>query len=435
MPSAIKVEGLSKRYRLGTIGYGTLTHDLQSLWARLRGKADPNAELKLEVQAGGSDKKSNWALKDVSFEVEQGDVLGVIGKNGAGKSTLLKILSRITTPTTGTARIKGRLASLLEVGTGFHPELTGRENIYLNGTILGMTRREITRRLEEIIAFSGVEKYIDTPVKRYSSGMHVRLGFAVAAHLEPEILIVDEVLAVGDIEFQKKCLGKMQSIGRTGRTILFVSHNTESILALCSRAILLESGSLASSGGAASVVKEYLSKRGSSAGEAVWTDIAQAPGNERVRLMAVRVRDDKGKACTGFRYEDSLVIELDYRCLIPGSRLYPVVIVRDMSGRTVATSVNFPPLSEETDPYYRKELNVGDYRAHCRFPAYLFNTGEYVVDALINESPGRHGGAYGLEVLRFSVSDPVGMKEHFLGEWQGVVRPRVHWVTRGLESA
>ncbi len=242
--TVIQVERLSKRYRLGTIGTGTLSHDLNRWWARVRGRPDPAAKIGQGRKA--DDEDFVWALRDVSFEVNRGEVLGIIGRNGAGKSTLLKILSRVTAPTAGEVRIRGRIASLLEVGTGFHPELTGRENIFLNGAILGMNKAEILRKFDEIVAFSEVEKFIDTPVKRYSSGMYVRLAFAVAAHLEPEILIVDEVLAVGDAEFQKKCLGKMGEAAGRGRTVLFVSHNMHAISELCTRVILMEGGRIVS---------------------------------------------------------------------------------------------------------------------------------------------------------------------------------------------
>lgn len=248
MSVVIKAENLGKQYRLGTVGTGTLGHDLNRWWARVRGKEDPFLTL---GETNDRTQKSNsnlvWALKDVSFDVQQGEVLGIIGKNGAGKSTLLKILSRTTTPTTGSFKVKGRIASLLEVGTGFHPELTGRENIFLNGAILGMRKHEIKSKFDEIVDFSGVERYIDTPVKRYSSGMYVRLAFAVAAHLEPEILIVDEVLAVGDLEFQKKCLGKMKDVSvNEGRTVLFVSHNMAALQNLCNKGLLLKHGTVVS---------------------------------------------------------------------------------------------------------------------------------------------------------------------------------------------
>src|ERR1700741_2136106 len=241
--TVIKVENVSKQYRLGMVGRGTIANDLTKWWAKVRGKEDPFlaiGEANDRTQKGNSDYV--WALKDINFEVKRGEVLGIIGKNGAGKSTLLKILSQVTMPTTGEIKVKGRIASLLEVGTGFNPDLTGRDNIFLNGAILGMTKQEIKNKFDEIIDFSGVERYIDTPVKRYSSGMYVRLAFAVAAHLEPEILIVDEVLAVGDAEFQKKCLGKMKDVSGQGRTVLFVSHNMSAIRQLCTRALLLEDG-------------------------------------------------------------------------------------------------------------------------------------------------------------------------------------------------
>ncbi|WP_338791046.1 ABC transporter ATP-binding protein [Bernardetia sp. MNP-M8] len=256
----IKATDISKQYRLGLVGSGTLRDDAARFWAKIRGKEDPTLKI---GQTNDRTQKSNsdyvWALKDINFEVQQGEILGIIGKNGAGKSTLLKILSKITAPTTGSIKIKGRIASLLEVGTGFHGELTGRENIYLNGAVLGMSRREVTRKLDEIVDFAGVEKYMDTPVKRYSSGMTVRLGFAVAAHLDPDILVVDEVLAVGDAEFQKKAIGKMQDVSnQEGRTILFVSHNMNSINTLCTKAMLLEQGTIKHIGDTQKMVDYYL---------------------------------------------------------------------------------------------------------------------------------------------------------------------------------
>jgi lipopolysaccharide transport system ATP-binding protein len=260
MSKVIKVENLSKAYQLGDFGTGTISRDLERFWARIRGKEDPFlriGEVNDCTVKGVSDIV--WSLKDINFEVNQGDAVGIIGRNGAGKSTLLKVLSRVTSPTTGSVKVKGRIASLLEVGTGFHPELTGRENIYLNGAILGMRKHEIKRKFDEIVDFSGVERYIDTPVKRYSSGMYVRLAFAVAAHLESEILIVDEVLAVGDAEFQKKCLGKMGDIsGGEGRTVLFVSHNIKAIQTLCKSGIYLKDGLLKNIGTVNTIVDNYL---------------------------------------------------------------------------------------------------------------------------------------------------------------------------------
>jgi ABC-type polysaccharide/polyol phosphate transport system ATPase subunit len=262
MSIVIKVEDISKQYRLGKVGTGTLSHDLNRWWHRVRGKEDPFLKIgEINDRTVRGSSEYVWALRGVNFEIPQGEAVGIIGRNGAGKSTLLKILSRTTAPTTGNAKIKGRVASLLEVGTGFHPELSGRDNIYLNGAILGMTRKEITQKFDEIVDFSGVERYIDTPVKRYSSGMYVRLAFAVAAHLESEILIVDEVLAVGDAEFQKKCLGKMGEVSQgEGRTVLFVSHNLASIKELCQKSILLNMGSIEEIGSTNSIVRKYLHK-------------------------------------------------------------------------------------------------------------------------------------------------------------------------------
>lgn len=259
MGKAIKVENLSKAYQLGDFGTGTISRDLERYWAKLWGKEDPFLKIgEINDRTSKGESDIVWSLKDINFEIEQGDAVGIIGRNGAGKSTLLKILSRVTSPTTGSIKVKGRIASLLEVGTGFHPELTGRENIYLNGAILGMRKAEIKRKFDEIVAFSGVERYIDTPVKRYSSGMYVRLAFAVAAHLESEILIVDEVLAVGDAEFQKKCLGKMNDISKgEGRTVLFVSHNMPSVAQLCKNCIVLNSGSVAASGRSDDMIRHY----------------------------------------------------------------------------------------------------------------------------------------------------------------------------------
>jgi lipopolysaccharide transport system ATP-binding protein len=255
MSTVIEVENLSKFYRLGSVNTGTLSDDLRRAWAKLRGKPDPT--LKIGQEENNNGDGHIWALQDISFEVEQGEALGIIGRNGAGKSTLLKILSRITAPTAGECRIKGRIASLLEIGTGFHPELTGRENVFHNGAILGMTKGEIRGKLDEIIAFAEVGKYIDTPVKRYSSGMYVRLAFSVAAHMEPEILILDEVLAVGDTQFQKKCFGKMGDVLKEGRTVLFVSHSMDDIQSFCQKAMLLDKGKLVQYGPVNQIISNF----------------------------------------------------------------------------------------------------------------------------------------------------------------------------------
>ena len=311
MSTVLKVENVSKMYRLGTVGTGTLSHDLNRLWARVRGKDDPALKIGTandRTQSGGG--KHVWALKDINLEVEQGEILGIIGRNGAGKSTLLKLLSRVTAPTTGSIKARGRIASLLEVGTGFHPELTGRENVYLNGAIMGMTRPEIKKRLDEIVEFSGCAKYIDTPVKRYSSGMTVRLGFAVAAHLESEILIVDEVLAVGDFDFQKRCITKMREISSgAGRTVLFVSHNLSSIRNLCSKATLLAQGGIQETGDVDEVLSAY-SKPNANHGLKIEDD-----GERGFRFTSLWLEDDTGAPLGRLVFSgQSCKVVFEYEC-------------------------------------------------------------------------------------------------------------------------
>ncbi len=286
MSTVIRVENLSKSYRLGQISGGTLSEDLNRWWARARGRPDPYLKIG-QADHGNRRGEYIWALKDVSFQVQQGEVLGIIGRNGAGKSTLLKILSRVTAPTSGLVKVKGRIASLLEVGTGFHPDLTGRENIYLNGAILGMRRDEVRRKFDEIVAFAEIEKFIDTPVKRYSSGMYVRLAFAVAAHLDPEILVVDEVLAVGDATFQKKCLGKMGDVAKMGRTILFVSHNLTAVENLCPKTLLLRQGRAEYLGETPESIAHYLN-----VGREKWypseIDLSRHPGRRKECKPVIR---------------------------------------------------------------------------------------------------------------------------------------------------
>jgi lipopolysaccharide transport system ATP-binding protein len=308
----IKVEHVSKLYRLGEIGTGMISHDIKRWWAMKRGKEDPFAVIGTENnRAVKSDSKYSWALKDIDFEVHQGDVLGIIGKNGAGKSTLLKILSRITTPTEGAIKVKGRIASLLEVGTGFHPELTGRENIYLNGAILGMTKKEINRKFDDIVEFSGVARYIDTPVKRYSSGMTVRLGFAVAAYLESEILVVDEVLAVGDAEFQKKAIGKMKDVSSDGRTVLFVSHNMPSMKALCNKGLLLKNGTVDFSSDINKTIDRYLTADSDmSLSGIIPDDMERQYGTDEARFRKVILKDEKGELKNEFYYRSNIVVEV-----------------------------------------------------------------------------------------------------------------------------
>lgn len=305
----LKVENVSKQYRLGQLGTGTISHDLNRAWAKLRGKEDPYLKIgdtNDRSQAGGSDYV--WSLKDINFEVKQGEVLGIIGKNGAGKSTLLKILSQVTKPTTGQVKVKGRIAALLEVGTGFHPELSGRENIFLNGAILGMTKTEIKSKLDEIVDFSGVAKYLDTPVKRYSSGMMVRLGFAVAAHLEPEILIVDEVLAVGDAEFQKKCLGKMKDVAGQGRTVLFVSHNMGAVSALCNTGMVLGNGEIKFTESVDKCLNFYTSL-GSHLSDSTYID-EKCLNNT---IHKIQISSIKGEAVSNFQFNEKVIIRFIFQ--------------------------------------------------------------------------------------------------------------------------
>jgi lipopolysaccharide transport system ATP-binding protein len=312
MTVAIKIENLSKQYRLGLVSTRTLSHDLNRWWqTTIRGKEDPYLRIgEVNDRATRGDGEYVWALRDINLEVEQGEVLGIIGKNGAGKSTLLKILSKVTAPTTGTIKTKGRIASLLEVGTGFHYEMTGRENIYMNGAIMGMSKAEINRKLDEIIDFAGVERYIDTPVKRYSSGMIVRLGFAVAAHLEPEILVVDEVLAVGDAEFQKKAIGKMQDISHgQGRTVLFVSHNMASVLNLCNTGMLLKDGKIFKIDSSNKIVEEYLL----SLEEDLVQTCTRRFGNKKVEIMDYSLSNATGKLIHQFFMGDDILVNLSIK--------------------------------------------------------------------------------------------------------------------------
>ena len=320
---AIIVENLYKQYQLGQVSTGTVAHDFNRWLHKIRGKEDPYEKITGE---NSREEKGNskyvWAIEDINFEARQGEVLGIIGRNGAGKSTLLKILSKVTAPTKGEIKIKGRIASLLEVGTGFHPELTGRENIFLNGAILGMTKAEIRSKFDEIVAFSGVEKYIDTPVKRYSSGMYVRLAFAVAAHLEPEILIVDEVLAVGDAEFQKKCLGKMKDVSSQGRTVLFVSHNMAAVKSLCNRGVLMERGKVVFTGSADETVEHYMRINAQNLNPKVeFLDPKEAIGNDSIKIKCVSVIPSNSKITDdifiqisfwNFTDEKSLKLAIDF---------------------------------------------------------------------------------------------------------------------------
>jgi lipopolysaccharide transport system ATP-binding protein len=413
--AVIHAEGLSKRYRIGEYrgGYETL-RDTLALGARraLRLEHRPHYE---EI----------WALHDVSFEVDQGEVVGFIGRNGAGKSTLLKILTRITPPTEGRAKIRGRVGSILEVGTGFHPELTGRENIYLNGAILGMGRREITRKLSQIVDFSGVEKFIDTPVKRYSTGMYVRLAFSVAAHLDPEVLIIDEVLAVGDYEFQQRCIGRIQDISKSGRTVLFVSHDMQSVSRLCDRAYWLESGNVVMDGPSDEVVAEYLQAQSGVGAERAWTELDSAPGGEVVRVRSARIVDQHGKTIDAIDVREPLGIEIAFVVLRQGNALVPKIKIKNDRAEIAFNAL-------DPHPRWRNPLEPGEYVTTAWIPGNLLNEGLMSVDVSIVSLGAAKLVPYVnlVGLLTFHVQDPGlgdSAKGLFTGQFRGGVRPLLDW--------
>lgn len=420
MSIVIKVENLSKQYRLGSVGTGSLVHDINRSWLRLRGKEDPY--LKIGEENDRTKKGSSeyvWALRDMNFEVKQGEVLGIIGRNGAGKSTLLKILSRTTTPTTGTVKIKGRVASLLEVGTGFHPELSGRENIFLNGAILGMTKQEIKQKFDEIVDFAGVERYIDTPVKRYSSGMYVRLAFGVAAHLEPDILIVDEVLAVGDAEFQKKALGKMKDVsGKDGRTVLFVSHNMAAISQLCSKAFLLEHGMISKIGHATDVITHYMTQSQQKLGERHW-DIEDAPGDDKVKLLGCKINQG-GESVKVVDINYDSVIQVRFivlkkiENLIPGINLY---------------NTDEICLFDRCD-WEQNVLEPGVYVKELKVPAQTLPEGNFNILVHLTFYDPMIASVVEKEVLFFEAIDSdhlESVRGKYKGPWPGVLRLGLQW--------
>ena len=380
MATAIEFNHVGKQYRLGLVSTGTISHDLNRWWqtAILR-KEDPYLKIgSVNDRTQKADSDYVWALRDIDFKVEQGDVVGIIGKNGAGKSTLLKLLSKVTAPTVGTIRARGRIASLLEVGTGFHPEMTGRENIYMNGAILGMTKQEITRKLDEIVDFSGCERYLDTPVKRYSSGMMVRLGFAVAAHLDPEILVVDEVLAVGDAEFQKKAIGKMQDVScGEGRTVLFVSHNMASVKSLCKTGVLLENGQVKYIGGINETVEHYIGDGGSSENQ-YFEDLSTAPGNDVIRIKSFEVLPLDGS--NQITIETGVLFRLKFMCYKENAMLATAIEIRTLDDIIICQPAAFFGRPGE------KDSKIGLYTMDFVFPAYMLNAGSYKADVFFGEN-------------------------------------------------
>jgi len=414
MSAAIQVESLSKKYRIGEYhaAYGTLRETIAHAARRVTGREhdEPAREI--------------WALKDVSFQVPQGQVLGIIGRNGAGKSTLLKILTRIVSPTSGRAEIRGRVGSLLEVGTGFNQELTGRENVYLNGAILGMKRTEIEDRFDDIVDFSGVERFIDTPVKRYSSGMYVRLAFAVAAHFEPEIMLVDEVLAVGDAEFQRRCLGRMEELGNAGRTVLFVSHALPAVAQLCDRAIWIDAGRIVGDGAPAEVIASYLHQTHSAGTERTWPE-ESAPGNDLVRILAIRALPHEGMPPGVVDVRKPIGIEVVFKVLREGKPLFPKIKVLDQEGAVAFNAM-------DTGERWLQPTPPGEYVSTAWIPGNLLNEGSAIVEAAICslDFPKLEHHAAVYEAVSFEVLDPGegdSARGRFSGQWRGVVRPLLEW--------
>jgi lipopolysaccharide transport system ATP-binding protein len=407
MKPIVRVENLGKQYVIGAreAGYDTLR---DSIVEAVRAPFE-----RLRRRNGKRNQETIWALTDVTFDVAPGEVVGLIGRNGAGKSTLLKVLSRITEPTTGRAELYGRVASLLEVGTGFHPELTGRENIYLNGAILGMRKAEIDRKFDEIVAFAELEKFLDTPVKRYSSGMYMRLAFAVASHLEPEILLVDEVLAVGDAAFQKKCLGKMGEVAREGRTVLFVTHNMAAIRSLCGTAVWLDGGRIVEAGETGQVVFDYIQKGLPSTLERVWEETT-APGNERVRVRSARILPLAQDNRINITVETPVQIEFEFWNYQPDA-----VLNFNMHLYTIEGSYVFAAASEV------KPRQRGLVRESVTIPANLLNDGMYSVTIQVVQDTSSTVYIHP-EILVFDVADSVRVGNWF-GKWPGVVRPKLEW--------
>lgn len=406
--TAIEFENVSKQYRLGLVSTGTIAHDLNRWWTmNILRKEDPY--LKIGETNDRSTKGNSeyvWALKDINFSVEQGDVVGIIGKNGAGKSTLLKLLSRVTTPTTGEIRARGRIASLLEVGTGFHPEMTGRENIYLNGAIMGMTKAEVSNKLDEIVDFSGCERYIDTPVKRYSSGMTVRLGFAIAAHLEPEILVVDEVLAVGDAEFQKKAIGKMKDVSQGGgRTVLFVSHNMAAVKSLCKKGVLLENGMVKETGPIDDIVGHYLKGDNEIANHKYWA--APEVKKEGFELLEIGVRKQGADYADTMRVDDDIELFVKYRVTNHYDALHLTYHFKNEQGAKIFSCSGGTRC-------YPIEHQEGVYEQTMLIPANFLNWGNYFIDLFVVKDRSK---AFLVEddVISFTL----GNRQQALGSWMG----------------
>ncbi|MGE8526729.1 MULTISPECIES: polysaccharide ABC transporter ATP-binding protein [Chryseobacterium] len=412
---ALKAENISKQYRLGQVGTGTLSHDLNRFWHKIRGKEDPYLMVgESNDRTTKSESEYVWSLRDINFEIEQGEAIGIIGRNGAGKSTLLKLLSKVTKPTTGQIYTNGRIASLLEVGTGFHPEMTGRENVFLNGAILGMTRKEIKRKFDEIVSFSGVERYIDTPVKRYSSGMYVRLAFAVAAHLESEILIVDEVLAVGDAEFQKKCLGKMTEVTKgEGRTILFVSHNMAAIKTLCTKGILLDTGKVAYQGNIDDTVLRYLgNNKTSNTNHFIYENIK----NDFFTLEEIILKNPSKSMNEPL--DENQEIEFITNFILDTDQPERYHITYHLKNDYGEALFSF----SSTDIKYNKGKNS----LTCTFPKKFFQSGNYYISFFLIEDR-KQAVIVENDIVSFSVIDGNREIGVYMGREPGFIRPEFNW--------
>lgn len=422
----IQVRNLSKRYYVSRrrSGYKSLRESImETIAAPIRRVGNL---LQGQIVGAAEMNEHLWAIKDVSFEIKKGEVIGLIGRNGAGKSTVLKILSRITEPTRGWARIKGRVGALLEVGTGFHPELTGRENIYLNGSVLGMRRTEIERKFDEIVDFAEVERFIDTPVKRFSSGMAMRLAFAVAAHLEPEIMLIDEVLAVGDIAFQKKCISKMEDVGQDGRTVIFVSHNIPAVTRLCSRTILLDAGKILLDGPSAEVVSAYLNEGLGTTAERKWPDLEEAPGNEIVRLVSVKIVSDVRRTTDKIDIREQVGIEFEYEVLKDGSVLWPHFTLHNEEGVWVFVSFDMDMA------WKRKPRKSGRYVSIGWIPGNFLSEGMMYIGAFMRSEHPKRMHFEVRHVIAFQVIDTIdgdSARADHPGRFPGIVRPKLRWTT------
>ncbi len=438
---AIHVDHVSKRFRLGAYTeYSRLTeviaqsvrHQLRRSLSKVSGAVNSKDAARLADQR--FDSEGFWALRDVDFSVRKSEVVGVIGHNGAGKSTLLKILSRIVTPTQGRVGVRGRVGSLLEVGTGFHPELTGRENIFLNGAILGLRRTEIRKRFDQIVAFAEVEPFLDTPVKRYSSGMTVRLGFSVAAHLEPDVLIIDEVLSVGDQAFQRKCMGKASELGHQGRTVLVVSHNLAAITNMCSRAVLLDQGTLVADDTPSKVVEAYLKSMNPLEGVVCW-DAANAPCSDGIRLRCVGVQGSSSDTPTPqVDIDQEIAVVVEYEVLQADVFNTVQILLKEDTGVHVLTTANAPSMNLSSDSSFGVPLKPGIYRTRCRLPANFLNDTRYLLSVNLGPEIGKPSISLD-SVLSFNVHDTGAMRKEYLGSWAGpVIRPRLAWSTEGPHS-